>query len=327
MQEAHDLPSLISTAAQGNPWFTTQNVQLSIRSWADKLTIEKLDEWLAPYSGKIAETSDKVVGLVLAGNIPMVGWHDVLATLLIGLKVQIKLSSDDKLLIPHFLSKLIEIEPAFSNRIDLVERLQGIDIIIATGSNNTSRYFDYYFGKYPHIIRKNRNGIAVLTGKETTDEIVRLGHDIFDYFGLGCRNVSKIYVPKEYDFKQFFEPLEHFSDISLHHKYHNNYDYNKSIYLVNGDVHYDNGFLLLKEDTRIASPLAVVYYESYDNINDVAAVLQNRSTEIQCIVAENNSIEPLSNLPVFTFGQTQYPALDDYADGVNTVQFLIENIN
>jgi hypothetical protein len=197
--------------------------------------------------------------------------------------------------------------------------MKDFDAVIATGSNNTSRYFDYYFSKVPHIIRKNRNSVAILNGEESKEDLKALGHDIFDYFGLGCRNVSKLYVPKDYDFKEFFESIEEFKSVADHHKYNNNYDYNKSIFLVNLDKHFDNGFLLLKEDSRFVSPLAVLYYEEYQTIEQLGSELIKNEDLIQCIVS--NSKLPLSTV---AFGQSQCPGLFDYADGVDTMKFLRE---
>src|SRR5690606_1626820 len=179
--------------------------------------------------------------------------------------IQVKPSSDDPVLTPHLLDQLIAIEPRFSKKISVSERLKNFDLVIATGNDNSARYFTYYFGQKPHIIRKNRNSAAILTGKETPQDFQRLGRDIFDYYGLGCRSVSKLFVPQGYDIARFFEGITQFSDIINHHKYANNYDYNKAIYLVNGDKHYDNGFLLIKPDQRTASPLAVVSLEEYSN--------------------------------------------------------------
>jgi hypothetical protein len=214
---------------------------------------------------------------------------------------------------------LVAIEPSFKDQYSFVERLENFDAIIATGSNNTSRYFDYYFSKVPNIIRKNRNSLAVLTGNETTEQLHDLGHDIFDYYGLGCRNVSKMLVPKDYNFIPFFEAIEPYNNIINHHKYNNNYDYNKSIYLVNKDKHLDNGFLLVKEDERMVSPLAVLFYEYYENIDAAGALLAKESENIQCIV----SSAPLKvNNQVVDFGKSQQPALWDYADGIDTMDFL-----
>jgi hypothetical protein len=229
----------------------------------------------------------------------------------------IKLSSQDKQLIPYILDKLTEIEPGFKEQFEFIERLKDFDAVIATGSNNTSRYFEYYFSKVPHIIRKNRNSIAVLSGKESREELRALGHDIFDYYGLGCRNVSKFYIPKGYNFNTFFESIEDFKSVADHHKYNNNYDYNKSIFLVNMDKHLDNGFLLLKEDKRMASPLAVVYYEEYESIREVEKELLENKEGIQCIISSSDL-----SVNILPFGQSQRPGLWDYADGIDTMAFL-----
>lgn len=276
-----------------------------------------LTTWLDYYT--INQHQRKKVGLILAGNIPLVGFHDVLSVLITGNFALIKASSQDARLIKYVLEMLSVIDPAFAERYEFTERLENFDAVIATGSNNTSRYFEYYFGKLPHIIRKNRSSVAVLTGAETTEQLFRLGHDIFDYFGLGCRNVSKLLVPKGYNFNLFFESIEAYNDIINHHKYNNNYFYSKSIYLVNSDKHLDNNFLLLKEDSRMASPLAVMYFEYYDDLTKVEAKLNDDAEQIQCVV----STAPLDiKSQVVGFGQSQQPKLWDYADGVDTMAFL-----
>jgi hypothetical protein len=260
------------------------------------------------------------VGLILAGNLPLVGFHDVLCVLVSGNIAQIKASSQDARLIKYVLQLLTNIEPAFKERYQFLERLAGFDAIIATGSNNTSRYFEYYFSKVPHIIRKNRNSVALLTGQESKEQLYNLGKDIFDYYGLGCRNVSKMLVPQGYDFVPFFEAIEPHYTVAQHHKYHNNYDYNKAIYLVNRDKHFDNGFLLLKEDSRLASPLAVIFYEEYLDLIAAQQTLTELKDQIQCIV----SAAPIqTGNQVVDFGQSQQPALWDYADGIDTLQFLL----
>lgn len=316
------LRGLINSARQYNPWFTSQSTANAISAIARMLNRDDLEQWIDKSGTAEAENNSEPrailsVGLILAGNIPLVGFHDILCVLATGHKALIKLSSQDQKLIPYILDKLLEIEPAFNRQIEYIERLKDFDAVIATGSNNTSRYFEYYFSHVAHIIRKNRNSVAVLTGEESEEELKALGHDIFDYFGLGCRNVSKIYVPQGYDFKTFFEFIEDFKAISDHHKYNNNYDYNKSIFLVNLDKHLDNGFLLLKEDERIASPLAVLYYEEYDNITYLEQQLIEKAGQIQCIISSNSF-----NDKVVNFGQSQQPRLWDYADGVDTMMFL-----
>lgn len=323
LEESNSLNELIQSTQFVNPWFTPANVERAFKANLALLNRKNLTEWIQPYSEEFEGSCPKTVGLILAGNIPMVGFHDVLSCLVAGFNVQIKTSNDDKLLIPFILEKLIEIEPAFKEKINFVDRLANFDLIIATGSNNTSRYFDYYFRNVPHIIRKNRNSIAIISGDETSGDLYELGHDLFDYFGLGCRNVSKIFFPKAYEYSRFFEAIEAFSEISNHFKYNNNYEYNKAIYLVNGDKHLDNGFLLLKEDKRIASPLGVAYYEEYDSISGLAQQLESDRELIQCVVSHR----PISeSIPIVNYGKSQSPGLNDYADGVNILDFLKANI-
>ncbi len=307
---------LISFAPNKNGWFTTEEVQRALLSLYHMLQENDIKAW---FKDIIITENPKKVGLILAGNIPMVGFHDVLCVLATGNIALIKLSSSDDQLLPALLKQLVKIEPLFVDKIIYTERLKDFDAIIATGSNNTSRYFEYYFGKVPNIIRKNRNSVAVITGKESTIELEQLGHDIFDYFGLGCRNVSKLYIPEDYHIKNFFEPLQSFQTIFNHFKYNNNYDYNKSIYLVNSAKHYDNGFMLLKEDVTLSSPLAVLYYERYKNLEDVEKALEANANNIQCVVT---SASLKLNAAVVGFGTSQRPKLWDYADNLNTIDFL-----
>ncbi len=313
-----ELISLIDSAKHYNGWFTPESTRKAINGIAWMLNKPDLEKWLASQQD-MQEEELKTVGLVLAGNIPMVGFHDILCALASGKKALIKLSSQDNKLIPYILNKLVEIEPAFAKQVEYIDRLVKFDAVIATGSNNTSRYFEYYFKHVPHIIRKNRNSVAVLKGSESSEDLSKLGTDIFDYFGLGCRNISKLYVPKDYNFNHFFESIEHFKPISDHHKYINNYDYNKSIYLVNQDKHLDNGFLLLKEDTRMASPLAVLYFEYYKDQNELVKKLNEISEQIQCVVSSDPDYLKIDYV---SFGESQQPKLWDYADGVNTMDFL-----
>jgi len=312
------LTAIIQDEHYYNAWFTPASVEEAVKESGNMLNMDDLSAWLSRYhieSGKDA----KKVGLILAGNIPLVGFHDVLCVLITGNHALIKASAQDSRLIKHVLNMLVAIAPEFEEQYSIVERLENFDAVIATGSNNSSRYFEYYFSKVPNIIRKNRNSIAVLTGDETTEQLFNLGHDIFDYYGLGCRNVSKLLVPKDYDFVPFFEAIESYHPIINHHKYNNNYDYNKSIYLVNRDKHLDNGFLLVKEDERMVSPLAVLFYEHYEDLASVQTFLISESENIQCIVS--NAPLKVSN-QVVDFGKSQQPALWDYADGIDTMDFL-----
>jgi len=312
------LKATINDESHYNAWFTAQNVEHAVKSIGKMLNNEELTIWLNRYNIDYSKESKKV-GLILAGNIPMVGFHDVLCVLMTGNRALIKASKQDARLIKYVLDILVKIEPEFQSRYSFVERLQNFDAIIATGSNNTSRYFEFYFSKVPNIIRKNRNSVAVLTGNETTRQLYQLGHDLFDYFGLGCRNVSKLLVPEGYNFTPFFEAIQPHYDIINHHKYNNNYDYNKSIYLVNKDKHLDNGFLLVKEDERMVSPLAVLFYEEYKDTAAVEAILERESENIQCIVSTADV--KVAN-QVVGFGESQQPTLWDYADGVDTMDFL-----
>ena len=244
----------------------------------------------------------------MAGNIPAVGFHDILCILVSGNILAAKLSDKDTYLIQFFLDQLIEIEPNLIERISIVDKLVDIDAVIATGSDNTARYFEYYFKKYPNIIRKNRTSIAILDGEETDQDLINLGKDIFLYFGLGCRNVSKLYVPKGYDFKKLLYTYESYDQIINHHKYRNNYDHNKSI-----------GIVLLKQDTSLVSPIAVLYYDHYSSENELKESLAQDSEKIQCIVSRHG--QWTGSLP---FGEAQSPGLMDYADGIDTMAFLSE---
>lgn len=308
--------NLINSAPNHNAWFTVEEVRKSLSGLKGMLEEESLIKWFKTIT---VTENPKKVGLILAGNIPMVGFHDVISVLATGNIALIKLSSSDGQLLPALLKKLVSFEPLLADRIIYVERLKDFDAIIATGSNNTSRYFDYYFGKVPNIIRKNRNSVAVLDGTETEEEIRLLGNDIFDYFGLGCRNVSKIYFPEGYEIEKFFKPLEQFKLINDNFKYNNNYDYNKSIYLVNLVQHFDNGFLLLKEDKGLSSPLAVLFFEKYANLTELEELLLTEKDNIQCVVT-HTGIKPGND--TVSFGQSQHPRLWDYADNVDTVSFL-----
>ncbi len=311
--------SFIQSLYHKNPWYTFDNVQKQLQAIGESLNKDNLTTWVESYE---APENTKTVGLILAGNLPLVGFHDILCTLIMGFNAMIKVSSDDAGLTTYILKKLVEIEPSFKSKIHIVERLGDFDLVIATGSNNSSRYFEHYFGKKPHIIRKNRNSLAIIHGDETPEELAELGKDIFDYFGLGCRSVSKIYIPQGYNIATFYEAIESYKTVQDHYKYNNNYDYNKSIYLINGDKHFDNGFLLLKEDTNLASPLAVVFYEEYDNLDKLTEHLEDVKETIQCIVSTKSIT---ASIPCFPLGQSQSPSLSDYADGINTLEFLNTN--
>ncbi|GET45010.1 acyl-CoA reductase [Capnocytophaga felis] len=306
---------ILVLAEQQNGWFTPENLQFACKSWAKALREENIRKWLEKYD--LENVSPKKVAIIMAGNIPLVGFHDFLSVLVSGHKAIVKLSSEDKILLPFIADYLQHIEPAWQEQFIFTdERITDFDAVIATGSNNTARYFEYYFGKKPHIIRRNRNSVAVLTGKETEKELFELGKDIFTYFGLGCRSVSKLFVPQNYDFDRFFKSIYPFKDIINGQKYANNYDYNKAVYLMSLFKLRENGFLVLKEDASYASPIATLFYEYYDSSEGLKEKLQADRDKIQCVVAKD-FIE--NEIP---FGQTQAPQLWDYADGIDTVTFL-----
>jgi hypothetical protein len=309
--------NLIELSQSHNGWFTKEQVYFAINSWSKALTEENLDKWLSQYD--LSNIEPKTVGLVLAGNIPLVGFHDFLSVLISGHKVLVKTSSNDQHLIKFLANYLISVNPEIENRITFTDgKLENFDAVIATGSNNTARYFEFYFKDKPKIIRKNRNSVAVLTGNETHKDLVNLGEDIFRYFGLGCRNVSKLFVPKNYNFQPFFKAIYEYKDVIFYEKYSNNYDYNKAVFLMSNFKLLDNEFLTLKEDSSYASPISSVFYEYYESLNEIKNQLEKDSEQIQCIVSKDivkNSI---------AFGETQKPNLWDYADNVDTLAFLKE---
>lgn len=318
----NDFEELIKIVKIHNPWFTESNVRNAIGSISDMLNEDNLVEWVSNYVFKIKEDiKPKTIAVIMAGNVPLVGFHDMLCVLISGNKFLGKLSSEDKLLMPFISKVLIEIEPTFADKIAFTDgQIKGMDAVIATGSNNSARYFEYYFSKYPHIIRKNRNSVAVLNGAETAQDLNKLGKDIFQYFGLGCRNVSKLFVPKNYNFDIFYQSIYDYQEIVNNNKYGNNYDYNRTVYLMKNDPSLlDNNFLLLKQDESYSSPIGVLFYDYYETIEDLNKKLEAEKSNIQCIVS--NSIEIKNALP---FGKAQCPRLFDYADGVDTMNFLLE---
>jgi hypothetical protein len=307
--------SLAESIRIENPWFTEGNLRMTVSGILRFLDEKNLLGWISGYS--LPSRSPKVIATILAGNIPAVGFHDLLCVLLNGDTALIKLSSKDTVLLKFLLEKVMEINPGFSSKIRYAEQLKGFDAVIATGSDNTSRYFEYYFGKYPHIIRKNRTSVAILDGTEDDKDLTALGTDVFSYFGLGCRNVSKLFVPSGYDFGPMFRSWEIFQELGYHHKYHNNYHYQKSIFLVSLIPHLDNGFVLLQENERLVSPIAVVYYEYYTNAENLRDKLSSVQDKLQCILGNHS-------LATIKFGEAQFPGLTDYADGVDVLKFLIE---
>jgi hypothetical protein len=317
--QAARLDRLIRESHFYNGWFTEANVRNMIRAIGKSLKKDNIEKWLKPYLPSLRKNAPLTIAVVMAGNIPAVGFHDFLTVLISGNRLLAKLSGDDNKLIPAIAELLIKIEPEFTKLIEFTEKpIKGFDAVIATGSDNTSRYFEYYFGKYPNLIRRNRNGVAVLTGYEIDAELANLAGDVFTYYGLGCRNVSKLIVPKEYDFRPM---LNHFAKrkyLIENHKYFNNYEYNKAIFLVENTPHLDSGNLLLTEDLRIASPVSVLYYHFYKDEDGLVDYLTMNNENIQCVVSHSELVKNKIG-----FGKSQEPELWDYADGVDTLSFLL----
>lgn len=305
----------IKLAEENNSWFTKNNILFSLNNWSKSLTTDNLKNYISDLD--IKKNNKKTIAIVMAGNIPLVGFHDFLSVLLSGHSVIVKQSSNDRNLLP-FLSKYLEYayEDFKGNILFTEDKLIDFDAVIATGSNNTARYFEYYFKNKPNIIRKNRNSVAIITGNETEEDYINLSKDIFQYFGLGCRSVSKIYVPKDYNFEVFFKGMYNKREIINNAKYANNYDYNKAVYLMSEFNLLENGFLMIKEDESYASPIATIFYEYYENETDLKIKLYQDRDKIQCIVAKDFIENEVS------FGQTQHPKLTDFADGINTLEFL-----
>ena len=311
------LDHAVSKAYELNPWFFPEFSRHAINAIAEFfLDREKCERWLSLYQQPKQES--KKIGIIMAGNVPLVGFHDLFCVLASGHNAIIKLSDKDSVLMKFLVHKWIEVEPSLTSKISFLEKLEGYDAVIATGSNNSARYFEYYFRTTPHILRQNRNGVALLTGKETHAELKELGKDIFLYYGLGCRNVSKIYVPEGYDFSLLENAFKEWEYLSDHNKYRNNLDYNYAIYIINSVKHINLGHLILKEDDMIASRIGCVHYSYYSDKNDLISKLDERRNEIQCLV----SVDPVPGWDHVSPGQSQHPLLHQYADGIDTMQFL-----
>lgn len=320
-QDNEELADIVLQSKLHNQWFSEENTWKML----DAIKTQYLDnivlnEWVASYNFN-EEGNKKKVGLVLAGNIPLVGWHDIMCCFVAGHISLIKISDKDRFLTPYLIKQLERIDSRTSQYFETTERLKEFDAVIATGSNNTSKYFEHYFGKYPHIIRANRNAVAVLTGNETDEEINALGADIFEYFGLGCRNVSMCLVPRDLDWERYLNIWhEGYKLLAHHNKYKNNFDHNVSLFILNKEQYMISGSLIVKEDPSIASRIASMHYQHYDSQEELKNYLLDNEELIQCVV----SSEDIPEVKNFRFGHAQRPKIDDYADGVDTMKFLIE---
>ena len=312
------LNAIIHKSYLHNKWFTIENTQLAIQAIRQEfLDKDKLQTWAAQYNIPDNQVPKKV-GIVLSGNIPLEGFRDILNVFIAGHQSIIKLSEKDEHLIPYFISILIEIAPESANYFPIAERIKGIDKVIITNIDSSTRYYETYFGKYPHIIRKQRASIAILTEKETEEDWKKLGIDVFRFFGLGSRNVAKLYLPKDYDLSPLLEFWKRFEHLTHHDKFKNNFDYNYSLIIMNGLPHISNGIILMQEDEEIHARTAMLYYEYYDDLPTLTQKLQAHQDEIQSIIS-NQTIANLNTLP---FGQTHYPTLNDYLNDIDTMKFL-----
>lgn len=320
ISEYPELYNRLQAASLHNPWFTTNNIAFALNEWESALKEESIRNWLASYEIEHHKSDPEKIAVIMAGNIPIVGFHDFLCVLMSGNSFLGKLSNYDKVLLPALADVLSTIEPSFKASITFTDNtIKEFDKIIATGSNNTARYFEYYFSRFPHIIRKNRNGVAVLSGSESEESIKKLGTDICSYFGLGCRNVSKVFVPEGYDTSKLFSTIEpYYSILNNHYKYMNNYSYQRSLYLLNSTPHLDNGVFMLTESTQYTSPIPVLFYEFYSDPENLKLRLLTDIENIQCIATEVFKSEK-TVLP----GDTQRPGLSDYADASDTMKFLL----
>lgn len=310
-----EMDEKINMAIHHNGWFNRENIVFSLQQWSEALKPENLKLWLGEYD--LSESGGKTVAIIMAGNIPLVGFHDFLSVLVSGHKVLVKLSSNDQQLLPVIAAYLMHLDSRYENRIKFTkDKLEDFDAVIATGSDNTARYFEYYFKGRPSIIRKNRNSVAIITGEETKEDLEDLSNDVFRYYGLGCRNVSKLFVPENYDFDSLYKAMYNWNPIINQNKYANNYDYNKAVYLMSEFKLLDNGFLMLKEDKSFGSPIATLFYETYKDQDELEKLIAENKDKIQCVVKSKPKKHEVR------FGQTQQPKLWDYADDVDTIKFL-----
>ena len=306
-----------------NKWFTEENCRDALTALAAMFDEKSIETFHQKYQSLfLKEQKPKKIAVISAGNIPCAAFHDFFCVLVSGNQFIGKLSSQDALLLPFLAKILINIASEFAEKIVFVEKLPQFDKIIATGSNNSARYFEHYFKNYPMLLRKNRNSIAVLNGKETDDDLRKLAIDIFQYFGLGCRSVSKLFVPKNYDFQQVFKIFQEASkSLLMHNGYVNNYEYHRAIYALNRIDYMDGDSFLLLQNQSFTSPIAVIFYEEYETMNEMLNNIQLHKNEIQCIVSKDIAI-----VTRVAFGEAQHPALWDYPDDEDILLFCVSKL-
>jgi hypothetical protein len=324
MQNDERIIAAKERAGQKNPFFTPEFVNNAVSAISEHMLQKgKLEQWLSTYPKLGSFLTDKTVGIIMAGNLPLVGFHDLLCAYVCGFNINIKLSSKDDVLTTATIQLLQELEGDSGQKIAIVEKLENFDAVIATGSNNSYKYFEFYFRNRPNILRKNRTSVAILTGNETKEELLGLADDTFMYFGLGCRNVSKLYVPKGFDITTLFPYFDKYNWMHEHSKYMNNYDYHRAILLLNQTPHLADDKVMIQESKAISTPLSMLYYEPYENLDALQRELLALKDEIQCVVCSANTEKTLGINGTVRFGKTQFPELNDYADGINTIQFLL----
>lgn len=303
-----------------NKWFTQEFIDFAVNSIVEKfLNKEKLELWLSNYDiSKIDET--ETLGIILAGNLPLVGFQDILTCFVLNVNTKIKLSSKDETLTKYIINQFQKIDENWN--CEIVERLKDFDKVIATGSNNTNRYFEYYFKNVPNLLRTNRNSLAILNGKETKEELEALADDIFVFFGHGCRNISKLFIPKNYDITKLFPYLDKYKHLHFHKLYMDNYNYTRTILLMNQTPHFANEFIMIKEEEDLQSRLATLNFSYYSSENEIVSFIKNNENNLQCVVSKENK-----NWQSFNFGEAQKPELWDYADDIDLVDFLISSVS
>lgn len=316
IQTDSGLENVLERAKQKNGFFTPEFTKLSLDAIGTWLQEKVLAGWLEDFPENL---KPKQVGLILAGNIPLVGWHDLMAVFATGHISVYKPSQSDDVLITYLIGLLVEHYPAANSYFIKAERLNDVDALIATGSKATAAHFDYYFRTKPRLIRGSRSSIGFIYGFETEEELSPLCDDVMQYYGMGCRSVSKLLVPEDYDFDSFYKALEKYRYVTDHHKFQNNAIYHKSIFLMNGDPFLDNDILMLRLEKSLFTPPAVVNFEIYHNLEEAKSIVESHRNELQCIVSHQGQFP--GSIP---FGSAQKPAIDDYADGVSTLDFLRE---